>query len=86
MKIKAYERFRKCYQYLPKNIQKKVDKQISLLSKDFRHPSLHNKKIKGSKGIWEVRVDISYRLTFEIIQDTVFLRVVGNHDEVLKNP
>lgn len=41
---------------------------------------------QGSKGIWEGRVDISYRLTFEIIQDTIFLRVVGNHDEVLKNP
>lgn len=53
---------------------------------DFRHPSLHTKKIKGSEGIWEARVDISYRLTFEIIEDTIFLRVVGNHDEVLKSP
>lgn len=40
----------------------------------------------GAPEIWEVRIDISYRVTFEIIGDTIFLRVVGNHDEVLKNP
>ena len=86
MNIKAYESFQKCYQDLPFNIQKKVDKQIVLLSDNFQHPSLHTKKIKGAPGIWEARIDISYRLTFEIIGDTIFLRVVGNHDEVLKNP
>ncbi|MBI3583105.1 MAG: hypothetical protein HY096_04040 [Nitrospinae bacterium] len=86
MKIKAYVRFERCYQDLPKSIQKKVDMQIKILANDFRHPSLHTKKIKGSEGIWEVRVDIFYRLTFEIIEDTIFLRVVGNHDEVLKSP
>ncbi len=86
MKIKAYHRFRKSYQQLPENIRKKADKQISLLAKDFHHPSLHTKKIKGTQGIWEMRIDISYRATFEVIDDTIFLRVVGNHDEVLKNP
>ena len=86
MKIKAYNRFKKSYHKLSQNIQKKVDKQIVLLSKDFNHPSLHTKKIKGSGGIWEIRIDIFYRATFEIIDDTIFLRVVGNHDEILKNP
>jgi len=47
---------------------------------------LHTKKIKGKEDIWEVRVDIHYRMTFEIIGDTIYLRVVGNHDDVLKNP
>ncbi len=86
MKIKAYYRFKKSYQKLPENIQKKVDKQIAHLSKDIKHPSLHTKKIKGREGILEARIDIYYRVTFEIIEDTIFLRVVGNHDEVLKNP
>ena len=49
-------------------------------------PSLHTKKIKGKEGIWEARVDIHNRMTFEIISDTIYLRVVGNHDDVLKNP
>ena len=86
MKIKAYKRFLKAYHSLPENVQKKVDKQIALLSKDFKHPSLHTKKIKGREGIWEARIDIHHRLTFEIIEDTIFLRVAGNHDEVLRSP
>lgn len=86
MKIKAYNRFKKSYRKLPENIQKKVDKQIALLLNDLKHPSLHTKKIMGKEGILEARVDIYYRMSFEIVEDTIFLRVVGNHDEVLKNP
>ena len=86
MKIKAYKRFQRAYHSLPKGIQKKVNKQIDLLSKDINYPSLHTKKIKGAGDIWEARIDVHYRLTFEILQDTIFLRVLGNHDEVLKNP
>lgn len=86
MNIKAYQRFKESYQCLPKSIQKKVDKQIAILAENFRHPSLHTKRIKGSNGIWEVRVDVCYRLSFEIIDDVIYLRVVGNHDNVLEKP
>jgi mRNA-degrading endonuclease RelE of RelBE toxin-antitoxin system len=86
MKVKAFARFKKSYEILPKNIQNKVDRQLKVLCEDFYHPSLHTKKIKGRSGIWEVRVDISYRFTFEIADDTILLRVVGNHNEVLKHP
>lgn len=64
----------------------KIDNKLGLLEKNFNHPSLHTKKIKGKKGIWEGRADNFYRFTFEIVDDTIFLRVVGNHDDVLKNP
>jgi mRNA-degrading endonuclease RelE of RelBE toxin-antitoxin system len=86
MKIKGYKTFQKAYRKLPAGVQERVDKQIELLAGDFRHPSLHTKKIKGREGIWEVRVDDFHRLTFEIVADTIFLRVVGNHDDVLKKP
>ena len=86
MKILAYQQFQKCYQRLPGHIQKKIDKQIQIMSHNLFHPSLHTKKIKGTEGIWEARVDIQYRMTFEFAGDTIFLRVAGNHDEVLKNP
>ncbi|MBN1664692.1 MAG: hypothetical protein JW943_13925 [Deltaproteobacteria bacterium] len=86
MKIKAYKSFQKRYHKLPAAIQDKVDRQIEQLSTNFKHPSLHTKKIKGREDIWEVRVDDFYRLTFEIVEDTIFLRIVGNHDDVLKNP
>ena len=40
MNIKAYKKFEKSYQALLENIKKKTDKQISLLTNNFRHPSL----------------------------------------------
>lgn len=86
MKIRAYRKFKKAYGGLPSKIQKKVDRQLVLLSEDFSHPLLHIKKIKGREGIWELRIDLHYRLTFEFIEDAIFLRVVGNHDDVLRNP
>jgi len=86
VKIKAYKTFQKAYQKIPAVIQDKVDKQLGILVKDFRHPSLHTKKIKGTDGIWEIRVDDFYRLTVEIVEEDIFLRVVGNHDDVLKKP
>lgn len=86
MRILAYERFRKSYQRLPHLIQAKVDKQLRWLTENMRHPSLQVKPVKGAKGIWEARVDLHYRMTFEVIGDTIYLRVVGNHDEVLRNP
>jgi len=86
MKIKAYERFRKSYRKLPLEIQKKIERQLAALCEDMYHPSLHTKKIKGREGIWETRVDLHYRITFEFIDNMIMLRNVGNHDEVLKNP
>ena len=86
MKIRAYKSFKKHYKSLPKDIQAKVDKQIEILETNYLYPSLHTKKIKGKEGIWEARVDIHHRMTFEIVGDTIYLRVVGNHDNVLKNP
>lgn len=86
MKIRAYQSFKRAYSKLPAKIQTKVDKQITLLSENMSYPSLHSKKIKGKEGIWEARVDIHHRFTFEVVEDTIFLRVVGNHDAVLKNP
>ena len=86
MRIFAYGRFRKSYRHLPVPIQQKIDKQLSLLTENLRHPSLQVKRIKGTHGIWEARVDIHYRMTFEMVGDAIYLRVVGNHDEVLRNP
>jgi len=86
MKIKAYQRFKKAYRELPQHIQVKTDKQLSILAENMHHPSLHTKKIKGKTGIWEARIDLQFRLTFEIVENTIFLRVAGNHDDVLKRP
>jgi mRNA-degrading endonuclease RelE of RelBE toxin-antitoxin system len=86
VQVKAYQKFKEYYLELPSTVRKKIDKQIRLLAVNFRHPSLQCKKMQGWEGVWEARVDEKYRMTFEIVGDTIFLRVVGNHDEALRSP
>ena len=86
MRLFAYERFRKSYQRLPHSIQRRVDKQLQLLAENRHYPSLQVKHIQGTKGLWEARVDLRHRMTFEMSRDVIYLRVVGNHDEVLRHP
>lgn len=86
-KIQLTERFIALYSNLPTSIRKKINRQISLLADNPRHPSLQTKPIQGTKGIYEARVDINYRLTYERLpDDTLLLRVVAKHDEALKKP
>lgn len=86
MQLKAYKKFLKFYKKLPSAIKAKADKQIKLLAENFRHPSLQCKKMQGKEEIWEARIDLQYRVTFEIIGDTIFLRTIGNHEDALKSP
>jgi len=86
-KIKLTDRFIALYCDLPLPIRKKIDRQTTLLADNPRHSSLQTKPIQGSSGIYEARVDLDYRLTYERLpDDTLMLRVVGRHDEALKKP
>jgi mRNA interferase RelE/StbE len=86
-KIKFTRRFLKSFARLPVAIQEKVKKQLAILANDPRHPSLQTKPIQGATGIFEARVDIDYRLTYERdSEDTLVLRVVAKHDKAWKNP
>lgn len=82
MKIAKTASFIDSYINLPKQIQKKVDKQIKFLLINPSYPSLRTKRMGGSHR-WEARVDRSYRMTFEKDQDIIILRTVGPHDEGL---
>lgn len=85
MKIVRSAPFQKAYKKLPPNVKKKVEKALKLLSQDPFHPSLRAKKIEPKRrGIWEARVNRFYRFTYKKKNDTVILRTVGPHDEVLK--
>ena len=85
--IEISPRFKKAYKNLPAELQGKVKKTIKLLAENPRHPSLQTKPIQGAVGIYEARVDRDCRLTYErLADDILLLRVVGKHDEALKNP
>ena len=86
-KIKFTRRFLKSFARLPMAVQEKIKKQIALLAENPPHPSLQTRPIQGVPGIYEARVDIDYRMTYERdTDDTLVLRVVSKHAEALKKP
>ncbi len=86
-KIRFGPRFWKTYAKLPLAIRKKVDKALRQLAENPRHPALRTKPIQGVTGIYEARVDRDYRMSYERLPgDVLQMRVVGKHDETLKNP
>ncbi|MBI2430457.1 MAG: hypothetical protein HYV39_00330 [Candidatus Levybacteria bacterium] len=82
MKLDVAPRARKQLSKLPQNIQKKAHRQFSFLLSDYRHPSLHARKMGGG-GIFEARIDIHYRFTFQVMKEQIFILTVGPHDEGL---
>lgn len=80
------QRFIRAYTELPAHIQKKVDKALGLLDSDFRYPSLQTHLVEGWEGIYEARVDLKHRLTYQRDGNDLILRTVGAHDVTLKKP
>lgn len=78
------ERFKRAYNSLPDDLKQQVKEALRKMASDLRRPSLHVKKIKGTRNIWEVRVSLDCRLTFNTVKDRIVLRNVGKHDETLK--
>jgi len=79
-------RFRRAYKSLPEEVKGRVKNSLRTLAINSRHPSLRVKKIQGTKDIWEARVSLDYRMTFQMVEDYIVLRTIGHHDPALKNP
>jgi mRNA-degrading endonuclease RelE of RelBE toxin-antitoxin system len=87
LELEFTKTFRDGYRQLPDHIKDKTDKALKFLAHDVRHPGLQTKPVQGAKGIYEARVDRSYRMTYERVSGGVLrMRVVGKHDDVLNNP
>ena len=85
MQFSRTSRFKKQYKKLPQQIKESTKKQLKLLLSNPQHPSLNFKKLQDPRGIWEIRITQSYRLTLQIEKDIYLLRNIGTHD-MLKNP
>jgi hypothetical protein len=86
MPIVITERFASAYATLPQRVQRKVDKALQLLEEDFRHPGLRARRVEGTRGIHEARVDRKHRFTYETEGDRLIMRNVGEHDRTLDRP
>jgi len=70
---------------LPKTIQEQAVAKLDLFLRDASHPSLRVKRIKSSQSLWEMSITMNYRITFEVLGETVVLRRIGTHD-ILRSP
>ena len=86
MRIARTERLKKAWGQLSEEEKKLARKAVGLLALDMRHPGLRVKRMRGTDDIWEARVNLSLRLTFEVRADVIVLRNIGRHDEALKRP
>ena len=85
MQLLRTERFKKDFQGLPSDIQSRTEKALALFMANRRHPSLHVKKMEGTRDIWELRVTDNHRITFQLVQEGALLRRVGTHN-ILRQP
>ncbi len=83
--MEASDTFIRLYRRLPRDIQDRVKKALRLFAEDPPHPSLQHKRMAGRGDSYELRVSQSYRITYQRIADTAYLRKVGTHD-FLKRP
>lgn len=73
--VKAYSEF----ESLSAALKRTTDKQISYLVRDIRHPSLHAKKYDESLGLWQARVNKSWRFYFLILDRKYYIVSIRKH-------
>ena len=87
LRITRTDRFKKSALELDPTTRNKLWKQMRFLVENPRHPSLQVKKIKGTRSIFEDRVNAAFRFTFEFGEGgEIILRAVGPHNSTLKKP
>ena len=79
MKFTFTERGLRYYQSLPTKLQARVDKQLALLLRNLRHPSLRAKKYDEARDIWQARITKNYRFFFRIEDDTYKIVYITSH-------
>jgi mRNA-degrading endonuclease RelE of RelBE toxin-antitoxin system len=83
MQISFTKNALKDYEKLPLPLKKKADKQFNMLVTDINYPSLRTKKMQGENNIWEARIDYHYRFTFQVTDQLITIRSIGQHDKGL---
>ncbi len=69
----------KQYCALPARIRASFEKQMGFLLGSLSHPSLHAKKYDEQVGLWQARIDRSYRFYFLIQKDMYVVMSIRKH-------
>lgn len=80
--------FERQYKKLPPEIKKLIPDKLNDLKNTPRPAGLRFEKLKGysNPNIYTIHITGNYKLSFEIDGNTAFLRCVGNHNEIDRNP
>jgi AbrB family looped-hinge helix DNA binding protein len=79
MKLRFTERADKDYATLEKPIRKALAKQLGFLLETLNHPSIHAKKYSETEGVWQGRVNRSWRFYFLIQGDEYIILSIVPH-------
>jgi mRNA-degrading endonuclease RelE of RelBE toxin-antitoxin system len=85
MTIRLSPSFAKDYRRLSVPLQTKLDKVIRYLAENHPSPGLRVRKMVNHPTIYEARLDLQYRITFEKHDQLLILRRVGTH-AIYKQP
>ena len=81
MVIQYSSHFERKFKDLALNLKKRVLRQISLLEKDIKSPSLKVHKLHGElRNYWSFRVTDSIRIIFKFTEQGILLLDLGSHD------
>ena len=86
MRVYYSDKFVDRVKKLSDEIKKMLKKKLDILLDNPHHPSLRTKKIQGQKNIFESSITMGIRITWQYIDDGIYLRNIGEHDKTLKNP
>ena len=82
LQLKFLPKFQKQYKKLHPALRQKFEKQLTLLLKDSRHPSLKARKMSGTED-YEARLDKHNRFVYGITNEEIQFYSIGPHDEGL---
>lgn len=69
MRVHLSEKLLEVYSAAPQNIRKIFDKQLIMLARDIKYPSLHAKKYDEVADVWQARINKNWRFYFVIEND-----------------
>jgi len=79
MQLFYTERFQRSFAEAPGEVQLQAQKALQFLLRDLRHPSLRVKIYDEARGIWQGRVNRSWRFYFVIQGDRYYLLDIMSH-------
>jgi len=82
MRIETTRQYDRSFSSLPATVQNQIEDAIPSLAEAFGKPHAHLGLRKLGKRLYESRVGLQWRIVFRHEPATLYLLLVGTHDEV----